>query len=320
MIRRVVHLARLLKSGRSLRHAPIALSAAEPAPVKVLLRRPGTVSDVTEGIAPLSLIPFEIGIYLARPAAELVPAGESGSLEFIDRKTGRPVGWLDVVSDGILGGALGDMVRLRPSRPEVLCAPGLDRRWKYLLAWRQVRSNAGRPGHLEMTYPDLLALNVFYMLPRPVYLVSVMHEERSNLFPMDLVRPVGGDGFLLALRKSSPSIELIRGSGRVVFSSVPAEQKEVAYRLGDQHRRDRVDWEALPFETTRSAGFSFPVPRFALRVRELEVLRSTELGSHVMFETRVAGDSGEAGGLQLAHVSDMYRAAREREGRPFVEA
>ena len=171
-----------------------------------------------------------------------------------------------------------------------------------------------------MSFADLKALNVFYMMPRPVYLISVVHGEASNVFPMDLVGPLGDDLFLLALRLTSPSVELIGKSGRVVAASAPAAMKEQVYHLGAHHKKRSIDWDALPFAVEPSPVFAMPTLSGPVGLRELEVLHSEPVGSHMLFVTSVANQIGEADEPQLSHVSDMYAHWRARHGRSFADA
>jgi flavin reductase (DIM6/NTAB) family NADH-FMN oxidoreductase RutF len=189
-----------------------------------------------------------------------------------------------------------------------------------LLARRQARLTARRPGAVAMDFADLKALNVFYMMPRPVYLVTVIDEGGDNLFPMDLVGPLGDELFLLALRRTSPSIAPMREGRRIVLSGMPARLKEAVYRLGAHHKEAGIDWRALELATRPSPLFGWPVPADALDGRELEVLQSEAIGSHVLFVTRVAGQARFGDEPQLCHVSDMYARWRSAQCRPFADA
>jgi hypothetical protein len=137
---------------------------------------------------------------------------------------------------------------------------------------------------------------------------------------MDLVWPVGAETFLLALRHTNPSTILMRESGRIVVSSVPAEFKAAAYQLGAHHRLESINWDLLPFDVLPSRLFGIPAPSFSIRTRELEVRHAIDIGSHVYFETCVKSDVSRTGGMQLCHVSDMYAQWRAAHGRPFEDA
>jgi flavin reductase (DIM6/NTAB) family NADH-FMN oxidoreductase RutF len=161
---------------------------------------------------------------------------------------------------------------------------------------------------------------VFYMLPRPVYLVSVRHADAGNLFPMDLVGPLGDDAFLLALRLTSPAVETIRAAGRIVVSGAPARLKPAAYALGTHHKARSIDWDTLPLAVAPSPTFGIPAPVEATSRRELVVEQCQPVGSHMLFTTSVVNSTEAGDEEQLCHLSDMYARWRAAQGRSFSPA
>jgi flavin reductase (DIM6/NTAB) family NADH-FMN oxidoreductase RutF len=153
---------------------------------------------------------------------------------------------------------------------------------------------------------DLRAVQVLYICPRPVVLVSVQHGAASNLFPMDLIGPIGGPHFLLGLRNTSPSIPVIKESRRLAVSDAPLEYTARAFALGEHHAKIGIDWSALPFETGPSAGHGLPVPRAALRVRDVQVRQHHVVGSHTLFVTDVVHDERRRDGLQMCFIAGPY--------------
>ncbi|HKP74268.1 MAG TPA: flavin reductase [Longimicrobiaceae bacterium] len=311
-------LLKLMLAGQSLRHRPVALWPDEQRPVRAVLASPGDSADITARLFPVSLNPLVLGIH--SPGELGLGADARVAVRMFDADERVPVGDLRLRGERILPWPGGDVLLLKPTGSRVRCAPALDRAWRYALAWRQAKVIAKTPNAFAMSFPDLKALNVFYMMPRPVYLVSVAHGDASNIFPMDLVGPVGDDTFLLALRRTSPSIELMKASGRIVVSAIPAELKEPVYALGMHHKQKSIDWAGLPIATAPSPAFGIPAPVDALSVRELEVRQAAEVGSHVFFDTRVAAFDRRRDGAQLCHVSDMYARWRAARGRSFAGA
>jgi flavin reductase (DIM6/NTAB) family NADH-FMN oxidoreductase RutF len=160
-----------------------------------------------------------------------------------------------------------------------------------------------------MTPADVRGIHVFYICPRPVVLVSVEHEASGNLFPMDLIGPTDSPWFSMALRSTSPAVRLMQQSRRMALSGVPFAYQAIAYELGKHHRLSNIDWDALPFPTTRSPLFHLRVPDAALRVCEVYVHEFHEVGSHVLFLTTVERESIPEGaqGPQLFHSFAPYR-------------
>jgi flavin reductase (DIM6/NTAB) family NADH-FMN oxidoreductase RutF len=163
------------------------------------------------------------------------------------------------------------------------------------------------------------SLFVFYICPRPVALVTVVEGDLVNIFPMDLIGPIGSQHFSLALHDTSTAIPSLERSRRIALSSVPANQISVAYELGPNHRKPCVELDRIPFATSPSTVFGLPVPRFALRVREMLVEAVRDMGSHKLFLARMVGDEHWSDGPQLFFVHGIYHARRDRNGGDFGE-
>ncbi len=163
------------------------------------------------------------------------------------------------------------------------------------------------PYNFRMIPSELFALYVFYYVPRPVYLVSVAFEGATNIFPMDLVGRMGGDLFLLALRSTSPAIRLMKGSKRLALTAVPFDEKDIAYKLGTHHKKVTIDWDALPFRAIPSPAFGLKVPATALGIREVEVVATDQVATHVLFVTRIVREEAWRPGRQLFHIPGILR-------------
>lgn len=301
--------------GQSLRHCPVALRSSEQRPVRAIAVGRGAERDVTGTLFPISLSPLLLGL-----ACDGNEAERTATIRMEDIASSQVLGSIAVSAAGSIDHAGGRIELLRPTASSVRCmGPGLLA-WKYLLAWRQARRNARIPHAFKMSFADLRALNLFYMMPRPVHLISTVHEDASNIFPMDLVGPLGDDRFLLALRQTSPAVELMRGSGRIVAAGAPATLKPAVYALGAHHSKRSIDWSALPFAVESSPEFRIPTPGCALGLRELRVIASEAVGSHMVFVTSVVTRSAAADAPQLCHVSDMYARWRARHGHPLTAA
>ena len=165
----------------------------------------------------------------------------------------------------------------------------------------------GDPYNFKMSAPALRRLFVFYICPRPVVLVTVVHEDTSNVFPMDLIGSVSDSEFSLALRSTSPAVKLMKASKRVALSDVPHDQMSVAYALGKHHNEKSIDWKSLPFALGRSRGFELPVPNFALRVRDMEISAIHSVGSHTVFLTHCRSCEEFSDGPQMCHTNGFYQ-------------
>jgi flavin reductase (DIM6/NTAB) family NADH-FMN oxidoreductase RutF len=172
------------------------------------------------------------------------------------------------------------------------------------LQWRNQRGP--NPAKIRMVASELHALFVFYICPRPVVVVTVSDGEASNVFPMDLIGPISDQHFSLALHMTSKALPSIQRSGRVVLSDVPVERIPLAYRLGQNHNEISVPWSSVPFSFNLSSDFRMPVPEFALRVRELQVMETRNMGSHALIICRVVSDNSITNGLQFFQAHGFY--------------
>jgi flavin reductase (DIM6/NTAB) family NADH-FMN oxidoreductase RutF len=202
----------------------------------------------------------------------------------------------------------------RTRRPANYCRPRSLLWRRYLdfayAGWRKQRGP--NPPEIRMVASELHALFVFYICPRPVVLVSVMDGDAGNIFPMDLIGQIGRRHFSLALHTTTKAVALIERTRRIALSGIPVEKMPLAYQLGRNHHKASVEWTSLPFSLTRSAAFGLPVPGFSLRVRELEVVKSRNMGSHTFFVCKLVEEHTIADGPQFFQAHGLYEEWRRQ--------
>lgn len=301
-------LLRALAYGRALRHRPVALRPSEQQPVRAMLGE----RDVTAALFPVARDPLLFGL-VREPGAS--PVGEASVL-MRDAASGALLGGLEAVSAGVFEHPGGAVDLLRPVASSADCVAPAERAWRYALAWRRARRGRG----FGMGFADMRALDVLYLAPRPVFLLSLAHEGAGNAFTIDLVGSLGPDSLLMALHRSNPSLDDLRASGRFVLGAVPAEWKERLEPLGEQHHKRSVEWDALPFAVAPSPAFGVPAAVDALDLRELAVTRCESVGSYVLLACAIVSASPVRDAPQLCHVSDSYARWRAARGRAFADA
>ncbi len=290
--------------------------------VRVWLRGLGEPLDVTDSNVIVAARPFTVGIGL-----EHIPDGAAIKraplfLGFSDRSGDtRLLGEIELsYADTI---RIGDraLCLLRGSRSTNRCLPRSVVWRRYLdFARQQRRVDKGpTPPETQMIIRELFALSTFYICPRPVVLVSVVDGNAGNIFPMDLIGPIGGQHFTLALHRTSTAVSLMERSRRVALSGVPVEQISIAYALGQNHKKTDFHWNQLSFDFTTSPAFGVPIPEFALSVKEMEIEEVRAMGSHKLFICRAAGNHLRSHGLQLSFVQGFYHARRQQT-QPLVLA
>ncbi len=306
----------LLWAGRVPRF--VAIGERDPQrQIRVTLHGPGGPIDVTRNHVVAGLRPLTVAFTLPPPAAAAIRGERLLRLRLsTESDPTRPLAELGLRHEQSLEADGATLQLLAVTEHRDFCMPAGA---ATIFALHHARSQwrRRRPEAFQMEPRDLKALQALYICPRPVVLVSVQHGHASNLFPMDLIGPTDSPYFLLALRNASPAVRLMAASRRMALADVPLECSAVAYRLGEHHNKEHIDWNALPFETRPSPAHHLPVFRDALRVRDVEVRQLHVVGSHTLFVTEVVHEARWNDGLQMFHVSGpYYRYVVLRGGTP----
>lgn len=294
-------------------YATVGLPEPQPE-VDVWLHGIGAPRDVTCNNVVACARPLTIGIGLQEKDNPTFSGHSKPSLKFYQRGgENRLLGEICLQPTDAIPIGEEQLQLFRTKSPRNYCLP-----WH--LVWRRYLDFAYRQWRLErsshapeirMVAAELHALFVSYICPRPVVLVSVADGGSANIFPMDLIGPVGTMHFALALHCTSTAIPLAEHSRRIALGSVPVEQTRIAYDLGKNHKVACVDCDHLPFEITASPVFGLPLPKFSLRIRELVIEHVRTIGSHKLFLCRTIEDQRWADGLQLFFVQGFYLVWRQ---------
>jgi flavin reductase (DIM6/NTAB) family NADH-FMN oxidoreductase RutF len=209
-----------------------------------------------------------------------------------------------IISEGGLNGIL---FEARSSAN--YCLPKTQLWAHYLLhaysQWRKVDTSG-----MKMSLLERRAAMVMFIRPHPVSLVSLVDETGGNIFPMNLMGDLGDAYFAFALKESRRAAHLVEHTRRIALSSIPLTQAPLAYQLAINHTKDRIEWHQLPFATKASTRFNIPVPVFAQRVREMEVTKVHNIGSHTFFLARIVNDETFTNGPGLSVIHGFYQAWR----------
>ena len=191
------------------------------------------------------------------------------------------------------------------------CLPA-GRLWAHYLhhAYLRWRSTS----HIRLSALAAQAMTASFICPRRVVLVSAVWGDRCNIFPMNLLGSLSDGYFAFSLDSTRLAAPLVAGAGTVALSGIPVGRAEIAQQLGRNHKKESVAWSQLPFPTTPSTALGIPVPCFASRVIELEVETIRNLGSHMLFVSRVIRDERRAAGEQFFMVHGIYQSWRLTHG------
>jgi len=296
---------------------PVARGGLAP-PIRLLLCSPdGALTDVTRTNVVVDLHPLLWGVYFEDPAATPRPGDTGWSLRVV------------VEPDGLgehLGGVslrARETITVAGTPFQVFARAGFRNRSlgplrlhaNYL--YERIRLFLDHNPRNEKQPPlELFATWLFYFSPRPVTLVSFLHESGGNIFPMDLVGAFDMPRCVLSLGSRRPSLPRMREVGRLAVSFVPVDYYGFATLMGRHHRTAAVHFASLPFATVPSPELCIPVPREALAVREVEIEQTHVLPTHTLLFCRTIGRSGdEEHCLSLVHR--LFQDYRIRAGRPL---
>jgi flavin reductase (DIM6/NTAB) family NADH-FMN oxidoreductase RutF len=263
--------------------------------------------DVTDRHVMACVEPLTIGV-VCDPAWRLESAHLK--LQFKERHgQQRLLGEIRLKGPGVPAAHGLRLFGIRGSKNYCLSKPRLWTHYLYLI-YRRRRFN-NNP-EIQITPREAHTMIVFFICPRPVVLVSVLHEGAGNVFPMNLMGPIGDGLFAFALNSTRHAAPIVVSAGRLAISNVPLDQASLARQLGRNHLKTSIDMTQLPFESTPSSTYSFPVPDFAVRVRELEIESAKRLGSHTFFITRMVHDERRTAAPEFFYVHGIYEAWRRK--------
>jgi len=254
-----------------------------------------------------SSAPLTIGISCQQTMAAALGRGKGLSLRF--QKHGG--------EQALLGEIALDYYRAVPIGERQLCLFRVSGYRNYCLPWlrlwahHQQYRKTYRPDKnpdVPITLLEARAMIVFFLCPRPVNLVTVEEGDRGNMFPINLMGSLGDGYFGFGLNSHRMSAPLVNRVRRVVFSSIPFEQVSVVARMGANHRKSSIAWKDLPFRVIRPKSIGAPVPKFAVRAREMEVEDAYPLGSHTLFVAKIVSEEQLAYKPQFFDMHGLYFA------------
>jgi hypothetical protein len=146
-----------------------------------------------------------------------------------------------------------------------------------------------KPG---LSFEKLIAFATAYSYPRRVRVVSFRDTDYYNIFPMDLVGDISHAGrYAFGLRHTNLALSRIIGAKKIAVSEVPFEKKETIYQLGSHHSTNPPSIDKLPFGVVASPEFGFWIPDWADSCKEIRILRTIDLGSHMLLWGEPVGEA-----------------------------
>ncbi len=152
-------------------------------------------------------------------------------------------------------------------------------------------------------------LFVFYIKPRPAFLLSLKDGEDFDIFPVDLNGNIFNDYYMQSIKSTNKAVSIIKKTGVFCLSAVPFGKAELIYKLHELRKKERIGLRNLPFTAYESKELKIPVPDFAISVREFKVERAFENGLYTTFVMKSINHYTLSDELQFAHTP-WYRLAK----------
>ena len=160
-------------------------------------------------------------------------------------------------------------------------------------------------------------VQIAYSVPRNISLVTVADHDLYNLFPTDLHGSLNGQYYSISLRKNGKACEQVEATRRILVSEMDWSAYKTVYSFGKNHMQAMKSKESFPFSEHYSTNFNLPVPAFATKYRELELIESFDHGIHRLhlfkiISTQLLNEKA----LTLAHIHNTYATWRHNNGLP----
>jgi len=185
----------------------------------------------------------------------------------------------------------------------------------YLLFSRYYKKNG-------LTFSKFKTFVAAYSYPRQISIVSFRRNDYYNIFPMDLLGNIEKCGrCVFGLRHTNLSLAGIIETGRLAVSEVPFYYKDLIYQLGKHHSSTPPPLSSLSFQLIKSKNFEFYIPDWAENYKEIKILKTLNLGSHVLLwgeakEKNIINKQGNH--LFLIHFLHYLRQKKNGIAYPLV--
>ena len=143
----------------------------------------------------------------------------------------------------------------------------------------------------KFSFEKYKALIAAYSFPRKVRIISFKQDDYFNIFPMDLLGEIPQSGkYIFGLRHTNVALAKIIETKKIVVSEVSHIYKNTIYELGKHHSGAPPSLDALPFKIKPTENFGFSIPEWADSYKEIEILKTKNLGSHMMLWGEIVND------------------------------
>lgn len=138
------------------------------------------------------------------------------------------------------------------------------------------------------TYRQRKFIAALYAYPRKIISVSYKEDNYYNIFPMDIQGHIPeSDLYILGLRTTNLTLTKILATKKIVIADTHKADIKTIYSLGRHLSSSPPQIESLPFSTSNSELFNFPVPDYSSSYKEVEIIQNKKLGYHMLLLGRI---------------------------------
>ncbi|MCR8559974.1 hypothetical protein KXD93_20145 [Mucilaginibacter sp. BJC16-A38] len=138
------------------------------------------------------------------------------------------------------------------------------------------------------TYYSRRVISAMYSYPRSIIIVSYKDDNYCNIFPMDIHGYIEQeDMYILGLRTTNVTLNKILEAKKVVVCDTSDVDINTVYDLGKHSSKSPTSPNQLPFKTTESELFKFPIPEFIGSYKEIEIIANRKMGYHMLMIGKV---------------------------------
>ena len=285
---------------------------------KVYLQTEGMVIDVTSNQWMLGLEPLTFGIWIEDAGYRAALEKKSRYTIYFRRKAAQGSG--DVGRGALAVAELtyfdriddekGTLFLLQISNSHIHHVSGLKARLLYQKFYRKP----------NLSFEKLKAVVTAYSYPRRVRVISFQAGTEYNyIFPMDLLGDIRQSGrYLLGMRHSNQVLKKIVDVRKIVVSEFPASYKPAIYKLGRNHSANPPALNELPFGVIATKRWGFFVPEWVESYKEVTILKTVDLGSHMLLFGEWSEDQVlKPATPRLHHIHFLHFLQQKKRGQAY---
>ena len=255
---------------------------------KVWLRLGNKILDVSKTHSFLCIEPIIFGVWIEKDAIQMQTPETTkyqlyvgNSVDAEKNSMNNPEARLSLELFDYIEDSGGTFLLLRLKKNNIYHLNFLKRNFIYF--WYYKRNG--------FTYSRFKSFVAAYSYPRRIRIVSFRQDQYFNIFPMDLLSDLSPyKRFAFGLQNTNTTLPKIIETGKLVVSEVSHSHKEIIYQLGKHHSSSPPALDALPFDVISSKQFGFYIPVWAESYKEIKILKTINMGSHMLLWGELVGE------------------------------